>query len=80
MNEDVEVLRSYSQLAMFLAVMCLIEVISRKTEGVAKLVLGIASAVLALLAICGTCWADSIEEARMKDDIRNKEEFKDETR
>jgi thymidine kinase len=47
---------------------------------VAKLVLGIASAVLALLAICGTCWADSIEEARMKDDIRNKEEFKDETR
>jgi thymidine kinase len=61
---------------MLLAVMCLIEVISRKTEGVVKLVFGIAGAVFALLAICGTCWADSIEEARMKNDIRKQEELK----
>jgi hypothetical protein len=79
-NEDVVILRCWCQVAMFFAVICLAEVLSQRTVGVEKVIYGIAGVVLGLLSLCGTCWADSIEEARMKYDIRLKEEHRNELR
>jgi hypothetical protein len=80
MYGDVETLRNHCQFIMLLAVMCAVKVIAPRTEGRVRIICGIVGVILALLSICGTCWADSIEEARMQESIREGEELKDELR